>query len=88
MQVFEELGFTLGQVLKPVLSDFKAECLVLGGQISKSFSLFAKPLKQQLQIVPSLEKITRAQLIDLSALYGSAKLVFQEDVKSWGVIGV
>ncbi len=88
LQVFEELGATLGQILKPVLSDFRAECLVLGGQISKSFSLFEKPLKKQLKDVPSLKKIARARLIDLSALYGAAKLVFQKKVKSWGVIGL
>ena len=39
LQVFNELGSTLAQVLNPILLDFKAECLVLGGQISKSFSL-------------------------------------------------
>lgn len=81
LRVFEELGFTLGQVLKPILSDFGAKCLILGGQISKSLSLFAKPLKGQLKSVPKLKKIARARLIDLSALYGAAKLVFQ-DMKS------
>lgn len=88
LQVFEELGSTLGLILKPLLSDFKAECLVFGGQISKSFSLFEKPIKKQLKTVPSLNKITRARLIDSGALYGAAKLVFQKKVKSWGVIGV
>jgi len=76
LQVFEELGFILGEVLGPILLNFKAECLVLGGQISKSFALFANPLKKQIQLVPSLKKITFAQLIDSAALYGAAKLVF------------
>jgi glucokinase len=88
LQVFDELGSTLAQVMKPLLSDFEAECLVLGGQISKSFSLFEAPLKKQLSSVPSLKNITSARLIDLSALYGAAKLVFQKNVKRWGVIGV
>lgn len=88
LQVFSELGFTLAQILKPLLSDFRAECLVFGGQISKSFPLFEAPLKSQLKTVSSLKKITRARFIDLSALYGAAKIVFQKNVKGWGVIGV
>lgn len=77
LQVFEELGHTLGEVLKSIISDFRAECLVFGGQISKSFSLFARPLKKQLQSVPQLKKVAPGRLIDLSALYGAAKLILQ-----------
>ena len=88
LQVFEELGSNLSQVLKPVLSSFNAQCLVLGGQISKSFSLFESQLKNNLQSIPSLIEISQAQLIDRSALYGATKLVFLRKVQSWGVIGV
>lgn len=77
LQVFEEFGSILGEALKPIISDFEAECLVLGGQISKSFSLFAKPLEEKLRSVSQLKKVTSSQLIDLSALYGAAKLVFE-----------
>lgn len=76
LEVFEELGSILGEALKPILVKFKAECLVLGGQISKSFALFSAPLKKQLQPVSRLKKITCARWIDASALYGAAKLVF------------
>lgn len=88
LRVFKELGSSLGQILKPILLDFDGECLVLGGQISKSFSLFKSPLKKNLQSVSSLRKIAHAQLVDSSALYGAARLVFQKKAKSWGVIGV
>lgn len=88
LQVFSELGSTLAQVMRPILSGFRAECLVLGGQISKSFSLFEAPLKRQLKIVPSIKKIIRARFIDSGALYGAAKIVFQKSIRSWGVIGV
>lgn len=88
LQVFEELGSNLGQVLKPILLNFNAQCLVLGGQISKSFNLFESQLKNNLQSIPSLRKISQAQLIDRSALYGATKLVFQKKVQSWGVIGI
>jgi len=72
-QVFKEFGLVLGKVLKPIVSQFRAQCLVLGGQISKSFSLFADPLKKELRSVPDLKKVTSSNLFDLSALYGVAK---------------
>ena len=75
LQVFEEYGFYLGEILKLYLTRFKAEYLILGGQISKSFSLFEKPLRNQLKSVPGLKKITLAQNIDLSPLYGVARLI-------------
>ena len=73
LQVFEELGSILGKILKPVALDFGAECIVFGGGISKSFSLFAKSLKKELQFIPELKKIIPAKLGDLSALYGVVK---------------
>ena len=73
LQVFKEFGLVLGKILKPIVSQFRAECLVLGGQISKSLSLFADPLKKELQSVPDLKKVTSGDLLDLSALYGVAK---------------
>jgi len=76
VQVFDEVGHRLGQVLKQILSEFRAECLVVGGQISKSFMLFSNPLKEELQLVSTLRNITSASMIDLSPIYGAAKLVF------------
>jgi glucokinase len=84
LRVFEELGTTLGLVLRPILTDFEADCLVLGGQISKSFPLFSKPLRKQLRDVSSLRKISPARLIDLSPLYGAAKLAFQSTANRLG----
>lgn len=76
MQVFGEMGHRLGQVLKPIISKFQAECLVLGGQISNNFILFSNSLKEELKSIPTLRKIMPAQMIDLSPIYGAAKLVF------------
>jgi glucokinase len=76
LQVFNEVGHRLGQVLKQILSEFRAECLILGGQISKSFILFSNPLIEELRSVLTLRRITSASMIDLSPIYGAAKLVF------------
>jgi glucokinase len=77
LQVFEEMGLLLGKALRRVSSEFKPECIVFGGQISKSFHLFEKPLKAQLERIPSLRKVVPAHSIDLSPLYGVAKLMFE-----------
>lgn len=73
LQVFKEFGLVLGKILKPIVSQFRAQCLVLGGQISKSFSLFVDPFKKELQSIPDLKEVTFSGLLDLSALYGVAK---------------
>jgi len=81
IQVFRELGENLAEILKPILTDFRAECLILGGQISKSISLFKDPLKERLRHVASLKKISRARLIMTAALFGVSRMLF-ENIKS------
>ncbi len=73
LQVFEELGSVVGKVLGPIASEFKADCIVFGGGISKSFSLFAKSLKEKLQLISQLKKVVPAELSSLGPLYGVAK---------------
>lgn len=77
LKVFEEIGNNLGDVLKPILMEFKPECLVFGGQISRSFALFLKPIRMKLKDVASLKKISPARYIDLSSIYGVASLLFK-----------
>lgn len=76
LKVFEELGETIGDVLLPIAQRFGADCIVFGGQISKSFQLFEKPIRDRLDRVPSLKSLGSAKYIDLSPVYGAAKLVF------------
>jgi len=80
-QVFEELGKTLGKVLKPIATKFKPDCIVLGGQISKSFPLFEVALIQELRALPFEVRVEVANFIELSSLYGAAKLVFSTYLK-------
>jgi len=76
--VFRELGEILGKCLKRIALKFKPDCIVFGGQISKSFDLFKDPLIKQLKSVKSLKKIAQAEHIDLAPLYGVAKMTFDE----------
>ena len=72
LEVFREFGVTLGRILRTIALDFRAECIVFGGGISKGFYLFSEPLKMELKGIPGLKKITPGKLGDLSALYGVA----------------
>jgi glucokinase len=72
-RVFEETGRMLGEVLKPVLEELGTQCLVLGGQISKSYSLFEKSLKESVKELDSLDRIYCSANPDDSHLLGCGK---------------
>ena len=48
LQVFSDLGATLGEVLAPILEELHAGTLLLAGQVSKSLPLFSRPLRNAL----------------------------------------
>jgi len=76
LRVFSELGHVLGEILAPHADAFKAECMVFGGGISKSFGLFSSPILAGLSSVPTVKKVTQGAHIDLSPIWGAAKIVF------------
>jgi len=76
LMIFEELGKNLSMVLKPIVLKFKPECIIFGGQISKSFNLFESSLKKDLNQLPFSIEIKPAKFIELSPLYGAAYLIF------------
>jgi glucokinase len=77
-QVFIEMGRELGDFLRHHnVEEFQAECLVFGGQISKSFHLLAGPLRDALRDVQCLKDIIPAADIEGSAIKGIAKYVFE-----------
>ncbi|MCD6538885.1 ROK family protein [Candidatus Bathyarchaeota archaeon] len=86
LQIFEEIGTILGKALKRICLDFRPECIVFGGQISKSYSLFEESFKRQLGSIPGLKKIAQAMWIDYSPLYGVARLLFKGSKSpAWGL---
>ena len=48
MQAFSEMGGTLGDVLAPLLEELSVGILLLAGQVSRSLSLFERPLRNAL----------------------------------------
>jgi glucokinase len=76
-KVFEEVGSELGGFLREHhVEEFGAECIIFGGQISKSFELFVGPVKRALEGIASLRAILPAVDIECSALRGVARPVF------------
>jgi glucokinase len=75
--VFTEVGAELGGFLRlHHVEEFGAECLIFGGQISKSFDLFAGPIRESLAAIGSVKAILPAADIEWSALRGVARYVF------------
>lgn len=78
-KVFKEVGSFLGNFLKGHhVKDFRTECIIFGGQISKSYGLFIEPIKEALKDIATLKAILPAADINYSALKGVAKFVFEE----------
>jgi glucokinase len=78
-QVFAEVGRELGGFLRHHnVEGFQAECLVFGGQISKSFHLFVDPLRDALRDLRCLRDIIPAADIEGSAIKGVARFVLEK----------
>lgn len=70
LRVHKEMGAILAEVIAPILTENGTEALYLGGQISKSFDLFAQSLKKGLEDVPTLRLVEAATDVDLVHLKG------------------
>ncbi len=75
LKVYSDLGVFISEVIAPILDEYKTEALYLGGQISKSFPLFEKTLKEGLSSVKSLKVIEQAENLDLAHLKGVANWI-------------
>ncbi len=72
ISVYLDMAASLAGIIAPILAEYKIEALLLGGQISKSFSLFSSTLKDKLAGVQSLVYIAPAKDIDMAHLIGAA----------------
>lgn len=67
---FCEVAEILGDALYHILEEKNIQCLLFGGQISRSFHYMEESLKARLNKIKSLEKISMVKNIDDAALYG------------------
>lgn len=72
---FNECGRILAEVLSPMLSDLSIECLLFGGQISRSFDLFRDAFISSLSSVDSLREVNMVSDID-NATFNGLSILF------------
>jgi glucokinase len=70
LRTFLIMGEILARSLSHILQERMIECLLLGGQISKSYHLFEQSLKEGLNDVESLQQISPVKNIEHAAFYG------------------
>ena len=73
LQVFSDLGKTLGQALAPILEELHVGTLLLAGQVSKSLPLFDRPLRNALDGIDIRPAPEGAVFTGLRRLAESAK---------------
>jgi len=80
--IFTDFGDKLGQFLIPWLKTFKAEIIVIGGNISHAYSLFGEALETRFTMEDCTCKIALSKLKEDAALLGSAYLLDDDFWKS------
>lgn len=73
-EIFYRFGENLGSFLVAWIEKFSADCVVLGGNISKSFPLFQKQMATQFEKNKLQTSICLSKTDETAALFGSAKL--------------
>ncbi len=73
-KAFSEAGRILGRTIAPILEELSADCLLFGGQISRSFDLMEPALKDELASVECLRKISKISDFDNATFNGLASL--------------
>ncbi len=73
-RIFSEFGTGMGNFLAPWLLRFGAECLVIGGNIANSYSLFEKPFRLALVQHGCIIPVFLSELGELTGIAGAARL--------------
>lgn len=77
-KLFEEFGHDLGVFMAPLLNTFKAECIVIGGNISGAYALFGQAFEKELKGQNAEVTIVISELMESAAMVGSARLLDEE----------
>jgi glucokinase len=73
-QIFEEYGNRLAEFTAPLLKNFHADALVLGGNISLAYPFFGSELETRLAHFGLKTSIYTSKLLERAALLGAASL--------------
>jgi len=74
---FCEVGGIIAESIAPILEEYGIECLLFGGQISRSFELFGPAVKDGLYEVSSLKYVGPVSDIDRATFHGLESLLYQ-----------
>lgn len=74
-QLFENFGTDLGNFLAPLLRNFEAECLLIGGNISGAYPLFGPSFENSLHDKKVSVEVVVSELMESAAMVGSARLL-------------
>lgn len=78
IKAYEYTAECLAKVLLPVLCEHQVECLILGGQISRSFNVMEKKLREGLAGCASLKVIAASDRIDNGHILGVSSYFFSK----------
>ena len=76
--LFDDFGSNLAGFLVPVLANFDANCLVIGGNISRAYPLFCTAFHRVLNEQNINIEIMVSELMESAAMVGSARLLDKE----------
>ena len=82
IETFSTVGRILAVNLKEILQKNHIQCLLFGGQISRSFHHMEAELINTLKDVESLRKISMVKSIDNAALLGALQAIDSPDLCS------
>lgn len=74
-KMFEDFGTNIGNFLAPLLLNFEANCLVIGGNVTGAFSLFGPSFGNALKKHHINIEIVISELMESAAMTGSARLL-------------
>lgn len=74
---FADAGAALTQSVAPILEEYRIECLLFGGQISRSFNLFGPAVRSGLANASTLRRICRVSDIGNATFNGLKTLLPQ-----------
>lgn len=81
LETFATVAGILAESIRKILTEQRIECLLFGGQISRSFAFMGPVLREKLADLPHLERITTMRYIGEAAFYGLLAGVEQTDSK-------
>lgn len=77
-EIFDQFGNNLAEFIKPWITQFNADCMILGGNISRAWKWFEEPFSRTLETGNSDLTVYPSQLFDQASIIGASRLAEQK----------